>query len=220
MSFSGEQLERLAPLWRRMLEHPFLIETRDGTIPDETFTRWMRQDYLFVEQAVRVLAALLARAPDGHRDSLAEGIDALRQELRLFDEQASKVGIDLPGTRPSFINHAYMQFLMATALAASYAEAYTVLYVSERAYHDSWWVVEEGISPQSKWYPFVQNWAGEEFGRYVAHLERELDALAAEAGRAERERMAQLFELTTRYEIAFWEMARVGEAWPGLPEGV
>jgi thiaminase len=28
--------------------------------------------------------------------------------------------------------------------------------------------------------------------------------------------MAELFELTVRYEIAFWEMAVTGEGWPGL----
>ncbi len=30
--------------------------------------------------------------------------------------------------------------------------------------------------------------------------------------------MAELFELTTKYELAFWEMAASGESWPGLPE--
>jgi thiaminase len=30
--------------------------------------------------------------------------------------------------------------------------------------------------------------------------------------------MAELFELTTRYEIAFWEMAATGGGWPGLED--
>ena len=52
----------------------------------------------------------------------------------------------------------------------------------------------------------------------VSYLERELDELAVVAGNAELERMAELFELTTRYEIAFWEMAATGETWPGIAE--
>jgi thiaminase (transcriptional activator TenA) len=118
--------------------------------------------------------------------------------------------------RPAFVTHAYMQFL--TAAAASYAEAYTVLYAAERAYHDSWRVVRDGISADSKWFPFVENWAGEAFGQYVIYLGAELDELAAAASAEEREQMADLFELTTRYEIAFWEMAVAGETWPGIPE--
>ena len=218
MSFSGEQRERLAPLWDVMLAHPFMLQTRDGTIADDTFARWMRQDYLFVEHGVHFLGALLARAPRRHRDALADAIAALRKELLLFEEQARQFGVHLVGTKPAFITHAYMQFLTAVAHVASYAEAYTVLYVAERAYHDSWRVVREGIAEDSRWLPFVDNWAGDVFGEYVAYLERELDELAAHTGVDERARMADLFELTTRYEIAFWEMAVAGEAWPGTRE--
>ena len=218
MSFTAEQRKRLAPLWERMLVHPFLLETRAGTIADDTFARWMRQDYLFVEQGVHFLAALLARAPRRHRDALADAVDALRNELTLFEEQAAKVDVDIAGARPTFITHAYMQFLTATAATASYAEAYSVLYVAERAYHDSWRVVRDGIAADSKWLPFVDNWASDAFGQYVSYLERELDALAAAAGPTERARMAELFDVTTRYEIAFWEMALGGESWPGLEQ--
>ena len=54
---------------------------------------------------------------------------------------------------------------------------------------------------------------------YVIYLARELDQLAAAASADERERMAELFELATRYEIAFWEMALTAETWPGIPDG-
>lgn len=216
MSFCRDQLERVRPLWERMLRHPFLIQTRDGTIPDATFARWMRQDYLFVEAAIPFLAALLARAPRAHWDALHMSIGALWKELGLFEERAAAVGVDLRGAPPAFTNHAYIQFLMATAFRASYPEAYTVLYVAEKAYHDSWLVVKDGIARDSKWYAFVENWAGDAFAQYVAYLEGELDALAETAGRAERGRMAELFELTTKYEIAFWEMALTAESWPGV----
>jgi thiaminase len=216
MAFANDQLLHLKPLWNRMLSHPFLIQTRDGTLPDQTFVRWMEQDYLFVQEALPFMAALLVRAPLRQRDSFADAISALRAELRLFEEQAGELGMQLGEAKPAFINHAYQQFLIATALRASYPEAYTVLFVAERAYHDSWKVVKSGISPRSKWLPFVENWAGEQFASYVAFLESELDALADQAGPEGREGMAWYFEITARYEIAFWEMALTGEWWPGV----
>ncbi|MDH3369118.1 MAG: hypothetical protein OEO17_14855, partial [Gemmatimonadota bacterium] len=142
-------------------------------------------------------------------------ITALGKELKLFEERAQAVGVDLRGAPPAFANHAYIQFLMATAYRASYAEAYTVLYAAEKAYHDSWKAVQAGLARDSKWYPFVENWAGEAFTQYVTYLEGELDALAEQAGSEERSRMGTYFELTTKYEIAFWEMAATGEGWPG-----
>jgi thiaminase len=198
-----------------MLAHRFLRDTRDGTISDERFTVWMRQDYLFVEAAIPFIAALIAKAPRQHWEPLAGVITALEKELRLFEERAEAVGVSLRGAPPSFTNHAYIQFLMATAHRGSYAEGYTVLYTAEKAYYDSWKVVQAGIDRNSKWYPFVENWAGEAFAQYVAYLEQQLDLLAAQAGPAECQSMAEYFELTTKYEIAFWEMAATGEEWPG-----
>lgn len=215
MSFARERLERLAPLWDRMLAHRFLLETRDGTIPFDTFARWMRQDYLFVEAAIPFIGALIPKAPPAHWPTHSGVIAMLQKELELFRERAAAAGVDMTGIRPSFTNHAYIQFLMATAYRETYAGAFTVLYAAEKAYHDSWSVVKRGIDPGSVWAPFVENWAGDAFAQYVADLERELDALAAAAGDAERARMAELFETTTRYEIAFWEMAVTDEDWPG-----
>jgi thiaminase len=76
--------------------------------------------------------------------------------------------------------------------------------------------VKQGIDPDSIWYPFVENWAGQAFADYVSSLQSNLDQIAERAGRAELERMAYLFELTAKYELAFWEMASTGEGWPGM----
>lgn len=215
MGFTAEQLARLRPQWEEMLAHPFLQRTRDGTIPFDTFATWMRQDYLFVEAGIPFMSLLLAKAPERHRAGHSAVIAMLERELELFRERARAVGVELGRAEPAFANHAYIQFLLATAYRESYACGYAVLYAAEKAYHDSWRVVREGIDRGSPWFPFVENWAGEAFAGYVAQLERELDALAAGAGAEERARMAELFELALRHEVAFWEMAWTGEAWPG-----
>ena len=220
MSFCVEQLTRVRPIWEQMLDHRFLKETRDGTIAHETFANWMRQDYLFVEAAIPFIAALLPKAPKAHRVALGMAIPTLEKELELFQERAESAGVDLMDVRPSFTNHAYVQFLLASAYSRSYAEAYTVLYVAEKAYYDSWMVVRAGIDRGSIWFPFVENWTGDAFAGWVAYLEEQLDALAEETGPGERERMAELFELTAKYELAFWEMAATGEGWPGLRQEV
>ncbi len=216
MSFCEDQLARSSRIWEKMLRHPFLLETRDGTIARETFANWMQQDYLFVEAAIPFIAALMPKAPEGHRKALAQVLPVLEKELELFRERAEAAGVDLRDVVPSFTNHAYVQFLLASAYSKSYAEAYTVLYVAEKAYYDSWMVVRAGIDENSIWFPFVDNWTSEAFAGWVTYLENETDALAESVGADERARMAELFELAAKYELAFWEMAATGAGWPGL----
>lgn len=219
MAFCDVQLDRVKPLWDRMLSHRFLLDTRDGTIPFDTFASWMRQDYRFVESGIPFIAALLAKAPREHWALHTSVLGMLEKELGLFRERAEATGVDMDGIEPSLTNRAYVQFLLTTAYRESYASGYTVLYTAEKAYHDSWSVVQAGIAADSPWTPFVQNWAGSDFASYVAQLEQDLNALADAAGPTERVRMAELFELTTKYEIAFWEMAVTGADWPGIDAG-
>lgn len=216
-SFSNEVLERHEDLWGRMLQHPFLIEARDGQLSDEVFHTWLRQDYRFVEAAIPFVGSLIARCPSAElRAALAPIPEALEDELDLFRDRASVLGVSVDDVEPGFVNHAYVQFLRAAGHDASFGAAFTVYWAAEKAYHESWKVVDSAIDEDHPWRPFVENWTGDEFAGLVEFLEGEVDRLASGAGTEERRRMEEMFEMTTRYEIAFWEMAHRGPQWPGM----
>lgn len=212
--FSDEQVERLHELWHAMLAHPLLRGMRDGTLDDEALIRWMRQDYLFVSAAIPFLAALIPRGPASHWQPLARAVGALEREIRLFEEQAEGLGVELKGAVPSETVHAFNQFLLATAQTSSYEEAFAVLYSAHRATHESFRFVKAGLAPDSPVGPFVKNWAGREFGFYLGYLATELDRLAEETGPDTRAAMADMFERVVRYEIAFFDAVLSGEDWP------
>ena len=197
-----------------MLTHPLLARMRNGTIDDEAFGRWMRQDYLFVTSAIPFLAALIPRGPASHWQPLARAVGALEREIRLFEDQANALGVGLRDAVPSSTVHAYNEFLLATAQRASYEEAFTVLYAAHRATHESFRFVKSGLAPDSPVGPFVKNWAGREFGFYLGYLDTELDKLADEAAPEIRAKMADMFERVVRYEIAFFSAVLSGEDWP------
>jgi thiaminase len=216
MKFCHEQLARVQPVWERILDHRFLRETRDGTIAHETFATWMRQAYVFVEAAIPFIALLIPKAPKDHRSGLGVVIPTLEKELELFRDRAKAAGVSLERIQPAFVNHAYIQFLLSTGYGRPYAEGLTVLFVAEKAYYESWMQVKAGIDRNSVWYPFVENWTSEAFAGWVEHLEAQVDELAEQAGPSERLAMERAFELTAKYELAFWEMAATGGTWPGL----
>lgn len=213
--FGDRQVDENQDLWDAMLGHALLRQMRDGTIDDETFVRWMRQDYLFVQSAIPFLAALIPRGPASHWQPLARAIGTLEREVRLFEEQARDLGVELKDAKPSRTVHAFNQFLLETAQESSYEEAYAGLYAAHRATHESFKFVKSGLSPDSPVKPFVKNWAGREFGFYLGYLGRELERLAGDATPDTLGGMAATFERVIRHEIAFFDAALTGEEWPG-----
>ena len=216
MSFTDSLLSRHRGLWNQLLEHPFVLRTRDDEMPAETFHAWLRQDYLFVREGRAFLGLLLARSPERLRDPLADALAALGEELELFRERARALGVDLEGVEPGLVNHAFVQYLKATAHGENYGAAFTAYWTAEKAYHECWKVVERGLPADSPRRPLAENWAGDEFAGFVEWLGSELDGLAARSSPAERAAMEEHFERTAHYEVAFWEMALDGPGWPGI----
>ena len=47
--FSEQLRNEAGPIWRRIFDHPFLKEIKDGTLPEDTFRYYLAQDYLYLE---------------------------------------------------------------------------------------------------------------------------------------------------------------------------
>ncbi|GAB4373410.1 MAG: TenA family protein [Calditrichia bacterium] len=212
--FHQKLLKNSHPLWKKLLEHPFLKMTASGEIPEQTFKTWMQQDYVFVREAIPFVAILLAKAPLNLRTNFVQILNALDRELELFRQNAEKHGVDLSRVTAAPTCHAYLQFLMNTAYNGSFPEGFTVLYAAEKAYLDSWTAVKTGLKQTSPWQEFIDNWTSKEFQQYVTWLENTLDELVAGEPKSTLLRLEELFKTTTRYEYLFWDMAANEESWP------
>jgi thiaminase/transcriptional activator TenA len=72
-----------------------------------------------------------------------------------------------------------------------------------------------GDPPEDQRYAdWIAQYASDEFADASDWLKAELERLAADASPAKRERLRELFLLSSRYEWAFWEMCWTGESWP------
>ncbi|GAB3817617.1 transcriptional regulator [Kribbella italica] len=185
--------------WRRMLTHPFVARTSDGTLPRETFDRWLTEDYYFVRSFQVYLAELSAIAPDDEaREVLAGGVAALVPELALFEKAAAGRGLDL-AVEPSLLNVGYSSYLLST-VREGWPVAITVLYAVEKAYYDAWASVRDTTGPDTRYAGFIANWSSPEFAAYVEQLaalvDREVLTEAMELG----------FDRVVRFELAFWDL--------------
>ena len=206
MTTSAQLLAHNGDLWETLTSHPFVVETANGTLPRETFDRWLAEDHFYVVEFRRFLATLTAQAPaEPARDVLAGALAPLQAELDLFRREAVEHGIRLDG-EPCPTTLGYAAYLHACALDG-YAAGLTALYAAEKAYFDAWRTVRAGAERESPYWPFIDNWSSAAFGQWVAGLGVLLDEepLSDALGRT--------FRRVARFERRFWDAVHAGEEW-------
>ena len=111
-------------------------------------------------------------------------------------------------------NRAYTDFLVRTAADGDLADLVAALLPCAWGYA---WIgrrlAEERRPADRRYADWIEQYASPEFQQAAAWLREEMDRLAADAPAARRERLRDLFLLSSRYEWMFWEMCWRGEAW-------
>lgn len=219
MALTDELRRKYAPLWEKMVEHPFVIELGDGVLPLEKFQRYFVQDYLFLKDASKALAVMVARSPDFEAarrfgrflQQVLEGEEALfRRVFRGWGLPEERYA----GAEPLPTALSYTNYLVRLAYDGAFEELLAALVVAEWTYLD--WatrLVERGKRPpQPEYREWIDLHAGPELRDFVSWMRGLLDSrpLDPEA----RGRVERVFLTTLRLEYLFWEMAYRGEAWP------
>ena len=182
--------------WRTLAEHPFVVATANGALPDDAFGRWLVAYHHFVVGFRRFLARLVELAPhEAARDVLAGGLGALQAELDLFRDEALRRQLDLDA-EPSLTTLGYTAYLMAST-ADGWPTSLTVLFGAEKAYFDAWSSVRSRTDPMSPYWRFVDNWSSPAFGAWVDDVASLVDELPEPDHRT--------FARVVRFERAFWD---------------
>jgi thiaminase (transcriptional activator TenA) len=216
----SDQLRRAAdPVWQAQHEHPFLRGIADGTLALERFSFYVRQDYLFLIEYARLLALGAARAPDlatmARFSELTTQI--LTTEMDLHRSFAAELGIstaELEAESPSPTTQGYTDFLVRTAAQGDFAELAAVLLPCMWGYAEIGQnLAAEGCSPDDRYARWVDMYASAQFGELANWCRALVDRLGAALAEDGRARLERAFLTSSRYELAFWDMAWNGERW-------
>ncbi len=195
------------PVWDMILNHPFLKEIARGELPEDTFNFWAKQDYIFVREAERFIGILIAKAPRYLQPPLIMTLNGLENELKMFEEYASKSGFSLENVERSVICGAYIDFLLTTAYNEDFNCGFTILYGAEKAYLDSWLSVKKQVKGETPYIKFIENWTSPAFEKYVNWLGDELNSLTNGIPRSQQDKLLHFYRLAGQYEYLFWEMS-------------
>ncbi|MCL7418654.1 MAG: thiaminase II [Halalkalicoccus sp.] len=219
MSFVASLEPEAERIWDAIHDHPMVRGIGDGSLDEEPFRHWVRQDYVYLIEYNRVFAYGAARAPDLARierfsDLLSETVST---EMDLHRSYAAEFGIsetELEETDPSPTTRAYTDFLVRTAATGSFGELVAALLPCMWGFNETGRRLAEGGLPDHEGYArWIEAYSSEEFADLAAWCMELLDEVATGAGEARRERYREAFLTSARYEYRFWDAAWNEEEW-------
>ncbi len=213
MRFTDRLRAAAASIWREQLEHPFVRGIASGDLELSRFKHWVRQDYLFLIDYCRLLALAAARAPD--LSTLTAFADLLhstvRTEMDLHRDLARDFGVskeELERAEMAPTTRAYTDFLIRTAAVGDYSELVAALLPCMWAFSEIGAALAQGPRPSDpRFGAWIDSYASEEFAALAGWCRDLVDGVAREAPAPALERMEAAFVASSRYELAFWEMA-------------
>lgn len=219
MAFTDD-LEPIAePIWEAILDHPMVIRLGAGTLDEEPFRYWVKQDYRYLIDYARVFAYGATNAPDLDRmGTFADLLHAtINTEMDLHRSYAAKFGItedDLENTPPSPTTKGYTDFLVRTAATGTFGDLVAALLPCMWGFNETGRrLAENGIPDDDRYAEWIEMYAGNEFTELTNWCKALMDDVAAEARDHEREHYRELFYTSGRYEYRFWDAAWTQEEW-------
>ena len=211
MGFAEELKNQSAGDWDAAVNHPFVHQLLDGSLPDDRLRHYLVQDYQFCDAFTALLGQAVASAPSlpsrlvfaGVLGAFASDENTYFQDC--FEElnvpEADRTAPTLGTTTRDF------DALMRSALATrSYPEVLAVLLVAEWLYGE--WAARAGDPTQWPAEPKHAEWIrlhnNPEYNAWVTWLRDEFDAVEPSQPQ-ERQRVAATFAEAVRLERAFFD---------------
>lgn len=200
--------------WSRYVDHPFVRQLGDGTLPEAAFRAYLVQDYLFLIQFARAyaLAAYKSRTPADIRAAQA-GLAAILDETELHIRLCGRWGI-APAALAATAEHpatvAYTRFVLDCGAAGDLLDLHVALAPCVVGYA----VIGQALSPQGTaalaGHPYgewIADYAGEGYQAVAARARDHLNDLAARSLTDSRwPDLVATFATASRLEADFWQM--------------
>jgi thiaminase/transcriptional activator TenA len=213
VSLSDDLRAQAADVWEAQHRHPFVTGIGDGTLPPDVFRFWVRQDYVFLVEYGRALALAAARAPDLSTMRRFAGLahETLGTEMDLHRSFCADLGItpeQLEAEPMAATTRAYTDFLVRTAAHGDFAEAAAALLPCMWGFSEVGRRLAERPRPADpRFAAWIDLYASDDFAELAGWCRGVVDRAGEDLGARGRAAMARAFVASSRYELAFWEMA-------------
>lgn len=215
MTSSFEALKtRHAMEWQRYREHAFVCRLGAGTLPEDAFRHYLKQDYLFLVQFARAWGLAVYKSRD--LDEIRQGLDSLKAivevEIGLHVGYCGEWGIAetaLSAVPPSPATLAYTDYVLKTGLEGGLLDLHVALAPCIIGYGEiALWLQAQPFlktegNPYAAW---IEMYASPDYQALVRSEIDWLDRRLASLDETAVSRLSTIFGTATRLEADFWQM--------------
>jgi thiaminase (transcriptional activator TenA) len=198
---------RGAAAWSAATGHPMVAEIGAGTLPRETFRRYFEQNTQYLEDYARAIALVIATAPSRAAISVLSRflVQITETEIPANYSFLERLG-GTAGVPMEPAAYAYTRHLLDTAARCDLAAGLAALLPCQWSYGEIGRnLAAAGDAPDD---PVCAEWISMFSGDgYDDLVQASTDLLDQYASAARLEELASVFDRSTRYELAFWDMA-------------
>ncbi len=217
--FTAELWESITPIFRAILDHPFIRGLTDGSLAEEAFKFYVIQDALYLKDFARSLAVASAKSPrDPWCEMFAEHAKtALVVERALHESFFKDWGLSpeqVEQTPLAPTNLAYTSYLLRVAYTAPFEELLGALLPCYWIYWEVGKALEARGSPNPLYQRWINTYASEEYATVVRQVLDVTEQAVADLPESRRAPVRRHFVTTSRYEWMFWDAAYRLESWP------
>lgn len=202
-------------IWAEYYKHPFVRGIQNGTLDKEKFRYYILQDYLYLIDYARVFGIGLAKAKSQEsRNLFSAYLRSLSEfEMDIHRGYMGKFAItkeDIAAEKISLANLSYTSYMLRVAYEEGEAEALAAVLSCAISYeYIAKHMVKE--NPESLNHPFYGEWvagyAGEDYHQENAELIEMLEKLTENYSEEQIQHLIEIFRVSSRYELEFWNMA-------------
>ena len=217
--WTGRLWAEIEPVYDAILDHPFIKGLASGELSVDSFVQFISQDTHYLQDYVRTLLTLAAKAPDfaatkmltTHAAAAAAAETGLHAELMtdLGRDPAELLAFD---ARPT--TRAYASFMLATVFTGSFADGLTAIIPCFWIYAEVGQHLKQAGSPNPVYQRWIDSYGSDDYLREVLLALELTDQVGLGLAPAAEATARQHFRTAARYEWMFWDAAYRQETWP------
>ena len=205
---------RAEKIWPRYLEHPFVVQMADGTLPHDKFRYYMLQDYLYLKDYVKIFAAIIQKSDDFEqiRFLCGEMSNTIGETFRTHLPYMRRLGItneEIERTNPHIDNSAYSHYMLCEAQSGDVLTGLVTLLNCSWSYA---YIAEEmtrrfpNALSDERYGAWFAGYVSEEYRKTNRALIDRIDALAASIDEEKTRKLCEIFEKCCLFDLRFWDM--------------